>query len=273
MAKGLRASRTKKNNQALSKRVFGPVEAARNERLSAKLLALAQQPKAPKAEMEIEKLGMHTRHHVPQSTTSDKLSTDSMDSGAAAEGTPSLSIPIPKSIVFNDHHHQLLTPPSTPPTSNNTPANPILDRAGQEAMAREQLFYHLLGASSDILGFDEGGDLHLAFNTSATSPDTWAVWMIAQARITAIGTNGGKGREHQADSSPRRSADPDAMQDDGADGAPLTRTTTVDRSVTKQKADRALKKAKIQKRKAAPKPSNAMRFGAGTKKKTRKGGK
>jgi len=68
-----------------------------------------------------------------------------------------------------------------------------------------------------------------------------------------------------------RSADPDAMQDDGADGAPLTRTTTLDRSVTKQKADRAQKKAKIQKRKAAPKPTNAMRFSA--KKKTRKGGK
>jgi hypothetical protein len=172
MAKGLRASRTKKNNQALSKRVFGPVEAARNERLSAKLLALAQQPKAPKEEMEIEKLGMHARHHVPQTTTSNNMPTDSKDPGAAAEGTPSLSIPIPKSIAFNGHHHQLLTPPSTPPTSNNTPANTILDRAGQEAMAREQLFYHLLGASSDILGFDEEGDLRLAFNSSATSPDT-----------------------------------------------------------------------------------------------------
>jgi hypothetical protein len=39
-------------------------------------------------------------------------------------------------------------------------------------MAREQLFYHLLGASSDILGFDEEGDLRLAFNTSAASSDT-----------------------------------------------------------------------------------------------------
>jgi hypothetical protein len=68
-------------------------------------------------------------------------------------------------------------------------------------------------------------------------------------------------------------ADADAMQDDDADGAPLTRTTTQDRSVTKQKADRALKKSKIAKRKAAPKPQNAMRFGGGTKKKTRKGGK
>jgi hypothetical protein len=63
------------------------------------------------------------------------------------------------------------------------------------------------------------------------------------------------------------------MQDDDADGAPLTRTTTQDRSVTKQKADRALKKSKIAKRKAAPKPQNAMRFGGGVKKKTRKGGK
>lgn len=61
------------------------------------------------------------------------------------------------------------------------------------------------------------------------------------------------------------------MQDDGADGAPLSRMTTLDRSVTQQKADRAAKKAKIQKRKAAPKPTNAMRFGI--KKKTRKGGK
>jgi hypothetical protein len=69
-------------------------------------------------------------------------------------------------------------------------------------------------------------------------------------------------------------ADADAMQDDDdANGAPLTKTTTHDRSVTKQKADRALKKSKIAKRKAAPKPQNAMRFGGGVKKKTRKGGK
>ncbi|KAM0699993.1 hypothetical protein Q7P36_000204 [Cladosporium allicinum] len=220
MAKGLRASRTKKNNQALSKRVFGPVEAARNERLSAKLLALAQQPKAPREEMEIEK------------ESADK------DSGAAAEGTPSLSIPIPQSFTSNSRDHAfLLTPPSTPPLDNNMPATPILDRAGQLAMAQEQLFYHMLGASSDVLGFDEDGDL--------------------------------------PDSSPRRRspADADVMQDDDADGAPLTRTTTQDRSVTKQKADRALKKSKIAKRKAAPKPQNAMRFGGGVKKKTRKGGK
>ncbi|KAL1590659.1 hypothetical protein WHR41_00577 [Cladosporium halotolerans] len=132
MAKGLRASRNKKNNQALSKRVFAPVEAARNERLSAKLLELARQPKAPKEEMEIEQ------------DSSDKKS------GAAAE-------------------------------------------------------------------------------------------------------------------------DPEAMQEDDADGAPLTKTTTRDRSITKQKADRVAKKNRIEKRKAKPKPQNSMTFSGG--KKTRKGGR
>ena len=94
--------------------------------------------------------------------------TANKESGATAEGTPSLSIPIPKSIAFHDQQ-QRLTPPSTPPTSNTIPANFILDRAGQLAMAQEQLFFHLLGASSDILGFDEEGDLRLAFNTDTAS--------------------------------------------------------------------------------------------------------
>ena len=41
MAKGLRSSRKKTNNTRLRARVFGPVENARKERLSAKRLALA----------------------------------------------------------------------------------------------------------------------------------------------------------------------------------------------------------------------------------------
>ena len=153
--------------------MFGPVEAARNERLSAKLLALAQQPKAPREEMEIEK-GTQTRHHAFKPVAAaDRSSPDNADKEATAEGTPSLSIPIPKGIAFNDHHHQqLLPPPSTPPTSNNSSTNPILDRAVQHAMAQEQLFFHLLGASSDILGFDEEGDLRLAFNTDTPSSET-----------------------------------------------------------------------------------------------------
>lgn len=41
MAKGLRASTKKANKSLLRQNVFGPVEAARKERLSAKLLELA----------------------------------------------------------------------------------------------------------------------------------------------------------------------------------------------------------------------------------------
>lgn len=58
MAKSARASVTKKNNQALKRKVFGPAETARNDRMNAKLLELAQQPKPPRAEMEVEQEGM-----------------------------------------------------------------------------------------------------------------------------------------------------------------------------------------------------------------------
>ncbi|KAK9423071.1 hypothetical protein SUNI508_04365 [Seiridium unicorne] len=50
MAKSSRASTTKANNQRLKAKVFGPVEQARMERLSAKLLEVAAAPKPPKPE-------------------------------------------------------------------------------------------------------------------------------------------------------------------------------------------------------------------------------
>ncbi|TLD05642.1 hypothetical protein E2P81_ATG10583 [Venturia nashicola] len=51
-----------------------------------------------------------------------------------------------------------------------------------------------------------------------------------------------------------RSADPDAMQEDGADGAPLTKTTTNDRSVTKQKADRVARRPRSKDARQLPNP-------------------
>jgi hypothetical protein len=45
MAKSARASSKKANNQKLKSRVFGPIETARTERLSAKLLQLAAEPR------------------------------------------------------------------------------------------------------------------------------------------------------------------------------------------------------------------------------------
>ena len=56
MAKGLRSSRNKANNRKLKAKVFGPVEDARKERLSAKLLELASQPRPP--------TGGHTRMDI-----------------------------------------------------------------------------------------------------------------------------------------------------------------------------------------------------------------
>lgn len=53
MAKSSRASTKKANNQRLKANVFGPIESARQERLSAKLLEIASQPKpVPEREME-----------------------------------------------------------------------------------------------------------------------------------------------------------------------------------------------------------------------------
>ncbi|KAH8821520.1 hypothetical protein F5884DRAFT_90358 [Xylogone sp. PMI_703] len=49
MAKSARASTKKTNNSKLKARVFGPVENARTERLSAKLLELASQSKPKEA--------------------------------------------------------------------------------------------------------------------------------------------------------------------------------------------------------------------------------
>lgn len=52
MAKGSRASSVKANNVKLKNKVFGPIEASRNERLSAKLLEIAAQPKPSRATEE-----------------------------------------------------------------------------------------------------------------------------------------------------------------------------------------------------------------------------
>lgn len=58
MAKGLRSSVKKANKARLRAQVFGPVEEARKERLSAKLLALAaeskEKPDRTDAQMDVE---------------------------------------------------------------------------------------------------------------------------------------------------------------------------------------------------------------------------
>lgn len=61
MAKGLRSSRNKANNRKLKANVFGPVENARKERMSAKLLEIALQPRPATdgdSKMEVEATGL-----------------------------------------------------------------------------------------------------------------------------------------------------------------------------------------------------------------------
>lgn len=167
MAKSARATSIKKNKSGLKKKVFGPVEAARNERLSAKLLELAQQPKPLRAEMEVEDGGArHLSRDTHVRYANLDLNTDSKDADAEAKeeqqavgALPSLSTPVPASLLTND---QLPTPPDSPPL-DAPPTTPILGIPAQKALAKELLFYHLLGVSSDILGFNENGDLQLGF--------------------------------------------------------------------------------------------------------------
>ncbi|KAF4446047.1 family UPF0642 [Fusarium austroafricanum] len=73
MAKSARASTRKANNRRLVQNVFGPAEAARNERLSAKLLELAKQPKP-----ESSDVNMHTQEEEAKEAVQDNEVT-SMD--------------------------------------------------------------------------------------------------------------------------------------------------------------------------------------------------
>ena len=169
MAKSARASAVKKNKSTLKKTVFGPVETARNGRLSARLLELASQPKPLRSEMEVEQ---DDRMPHQTASTSDKVRDDladpsnSPDAKDAADAEAkedqatggvsqsSLSIPIPASLL----HSQLPTPPESVPLE---PDN--LDIPALKLLAKELLFYHLLGTSTDIVGFDRNGDLQLSF--------------------------------------------------------------------------------------------------------------
>ncbi|KYK61883.1 hypothetical protein DCS_03027 [Drechmeria coniospora] len=54
MAKSSRSSTKKANNRRKAESVFGPAELARNERLSAKLLELAKQPRPEPADINMD---------------------------------------------------------------------------------------------------------------------------------------------------------------------------------------------------------------------------
>ncbi|CAD0096476.1 unnamed protein product [Aureobasidium mustum] len=161
MGKGLRSSVNKTNNRKLKKNVFGPVETARTERLSQKLLELASQPKAPKSDMEVEE-------------SSDSKQAESEAKATNANGAlNALAIPVPKSLAHQcpataAASMNMLTPPPTPPLDISDFSNPSV-RSAHRRYADEQLFFHLLGVSTDIHGFDSSGNICLGFGSDSES--------------------------------------------------------------------------------------------------------
>ncbi|KAF2028964.1 hypothetical protein EK21DRAFT_101447 [Setomelanomma holmii] len=142
MAKSARASSKKVNHTKLRARVFGPVEKARAERIHAKLLATIQQPKPEKTEMD---------------TAEDSTTTDATKEDDFPKGSSFLTTPIPHSL------------------SDSSP--PEVDPAQENCETRDLCFY--LGLCSDIVGFDEEGDLKIAFDPLPPH------WLIDGAAKTA----------------------------------------------------------------------------------------
>jgi hypothetical protein len=183
MAKSARSSRIKKNNSALKKRVFGPVEIARNERLSAKLLALAKQPKPERDEMDVQlECMMITREHMrlkkntktdlliaTDKKSSKKSKTDKDPASIAEGGMPKLSANSPVSSMIL---RSLSIPtaimgaqrmPTPPPTPSSSPRLEDIDC---------EHFYLTLGLSADINGFSLDGTLDLDYLDLARNFDT-----------------------------------------------------------------------------------------------------
>jgi hypothetical protein len=130
MAKGLRASVKKNNRTKLRASVFGPVEAARAERLHAKLLETISQPKPEpkKAEMEVDS------------------ADSSKEDAELPKGSCFLSAKIPRSL-------------SDQSTSTSTSTNTL----AQDNFDSRNLFFYL-GLCTDIVGFTEEGNLKCAFD-------------------------------------------------------------------------------------------------------------
>ena len=164
MAKGLRASVNKRNKSKLRDRVFGPVEAARTERLSAKLLELAQQPK-PARDTEMLVDGKSSEGVATEEA--EKIQDEAeVPEGQCVARPFALACPVPRSLSLY-----------TTSTSNGESSSEGEDSDGERAGCcrggkqlygggdqEEDLFYMLLGLGSDVAGFTNTGDISVLFD-------------------------------------------------------------------------------------------------------------
>lgn len=184
MAKGLRSSVKKSNRSKLRARVFGPVEAARNERLHAKLLEAVQAPKPDppkKSEMEVDSADSaegesspHPLRTLPFSSTTTTTSS-SITSTTAAAGVGAAATVTADTIT--DTHTDAdaniekadalkgLFPVSVriPKYLTTSGDDTSSVRCAREARI-ERSFYLSLGLSSDIMGFPTPNRLALGFD-------------------------------------------------------------------------------------------------------------
>ncbi|EEU39571.1 uncharacterized protein NECHADRAFT_81891 [Fusarium vanettenii 77-13-4] len=84
MAKSSRSSTRKANNRRLVANVFGPAESARAERLSAKLLELAQQPKPESSDVKMSV--DEDNEESNEKEDAEEVTTMDVDSGKPSSG-------------------------------------------------------------------------------------------------------------------------------------------------------------------------------------------
>lgn len=142
MAKGLRATSKKNNRVKIRSRVYAPVDEARTERLSQRLLDLASQPKPTKTEMEVDAEKGEPTPAPPQISPKNFARTNicvealSKDQGAptTTEGLSfRFSCPVPASL--SDSEGGL---------DSGEEKHEDMEAAGDD------MFYHLLGLCTDI---------------------------------------------------------------------------------------------------------------------------
>ncbi|KEY64318.1 hypothetical protein S7711_06362 [Stachybotrys chartarum IBT 7711] len=107
MAKSARASTRKSNNQRKKAKVFGPAETARVERLSARLLELAKQPKPEPGDMNMDddvadKDDQDVTNDAPMELDSEKPSKPRADRKRIDKKKPKKS-----SLVFQKYSDRL----------------------------------------------------------------------------------------------------------------------------------------------------------------------
>jgi hypothetical protein len=159
MAKGLRSSVKKTNRTKLRARVFEPVETARLERLHAKLLETAQQPKPenPKSStMDVDSEGTFPPHSLFPRALSDPSPADATAAkeDEFSKGLSFLTAAIPDFLHATPPSSPTLSDAATSPPTDNTPATEEED----------PLFYHFLGLCTDVVGFTPNGALEFAFD-------------------------------------------------------------------------------------------------------------